>query len=376
MIAISFSLSPCGRGCRVRGSSPNAPLIRPTATFSRKGRRNITFATVFVTLIMNSFLVPANATAGFNSDARGTTTASFLTLGVGARAEAMGEAFTAVADDATSLYWNPAGMARVDGGSAAFMHAPYLASTYYDYGAYAQRWGHHSFGLGVQYFSAGSINQTDPNDVALGSFSPYDLAATFGYAYRLDEAGDAFGVSTKFVQSKILNTASTLSFDAGFQSRPYWERLRLAIAASNLGGKMKFEQESEALPTIVRLGSAFAISPRWSASMDIIAPKNNAGYLALGTEYRWPFSDGLTLAGRCGYNSRTTGDISGVTGFSTGFGLGWRAFSFDYALVPYGGLGLTQRISLSLRFGAAVNERSAALTRHPSTFEDAVEDLP
>ncbi len=43
----------------------------------------------------------------------GTTTASFLKIGIGARAAAMGEAFTAVASDGTSLYWNPAGLTQL-----------------------------------------------------------------------------------------------------------------------------------------------------------------------------------------------------------------------------------------------------------------------
>src|SRR5579864_5665137 len=79
------------------------------------------------------------AFAAFSSNDKGTTTANFLKLGVGARAEAMGEAYTAVADDATALHWNPAGITRVapDGGSIAFMHAPYIESTYYDYGGFA-----------------------------------------------------------------------------------------------------------------------------------------------------------------------------------------------------------------------------------------------
>ena len=37
-------------------------------------------------------------------------------MGVGPRASAMGGAFVAVADDATALYWNPAGLALVTGG--------------------------------------------------------------------------------------------------------------------------------------------------------------------------------------------------------------------------------------------------------------------
>ncbi|NMC43939.1 MAG: hypothetical protein GYA46_08465, partial [candidate division Zixibacteria bacterium] len=38
------------------------------------------------------------------------STAGFLRVGVGAKAMGLGEAFTAVADDASAVYWNPAGL--------------------------------------------------------------------------------------------------------------------------------------------------------------------------------------------------------------------------------------------------------------------------
>ena len=50
----------------------------------------------------------------------------FLRLGNGARASGMGEAFTAVADGATSIYWNPAGMAGVEGVELSVTHTEWL----------------------------------------------------------------------------------------------------------------------------------------------------------------------------------------------------------------------------------------------------------
>jgi len=299
-------------------------------------------------------LFASAASADFNSNARGTTTANFLKLGVGARAVAMGEAFSAVADDATALYWNPAGLARLDKRSATFMHAPYLESSFYDYGAYAQRSNRHAWGAGIQYFSAGRIPETDEFNNALGSFSPYDLAASLGYAYRLSdrlsEEGYYLGVTGKFIQSKILATASTVALDAGFQTPAYGDRLRLAFAITNLGGTLKFEEEAEHLPLALRLGSALQLTEKWLASLDVAFPKDNSPYAAVGAEYQWHATESLKFAGRMGYNSRTTGDIDGLTGLSFGFGAGLEKIAFDYAFLPYGILGLTHRISLTLEF--------------------------
>jgi hypothetical protein len=284
----------------------------------------------------------------------------------------MGEAYSAVTGDATALYWNPAGLSRVEASAAALMHAPYLASTYYDYAAYARRLGRSTLALGVQYFSAGSIAETDPNNANLGSYSPYDLALSVGYAYRLSDDGYALGVAGKFIQSKILDTASTAAVDFGLQTRPYWDRLRLALAVANLGGKMKFEQESDSLPLLLRYGSSLKLTDHWLASFDLVSPKDNAAYAALGTEYAWQARDGLALAGRLGYNSRTAGDVSGVTGVTLGFGLGWRQFGFDYAFLPYGSLGMTQRISLNFKWGRVGAPRAEGTMVPPTDLERSI----
>jgi hypothetical protein len=325
-------------------------------------------------LLLALLLIAVDARADFNADARGTTTASFLKLGVGARAVGMGEAYAAVADDATALYWNPAGLARVGKHSAAFMHAPYLASTFYDYGAYAYRAGAHGFGAGVQYFSAGRMDQTDVNNTALGSFHPHDVAASLGYAYGFSDEGAALGIAAKFIQSKIIESASAAAVDVGLQSRVYADRFRLALTATNIGTKMKFEQDSESLPLALRAGSALKLTERWLSSLDIAFPKDNEPYAAIGTEYGWRAGETFTLIGRAGYNSRTSGDISGVTGFSLGLGFSFPRAALDYAFLPYGGLGLTHRISLSFKWGSSESSPTLLSSSSPDQLDEILKN--
>jgi len=293
----------------------------------------------------------AFAQAAFSSSAAGTTTANFLKLGVGARGEALGEAYSALADDASAIYWNPAALTQIPEKTASLtvMHAPYLNPTYFDFAGYAQNTGDAGvFGGGLQYFSGGSITQTDTTGTSIGTFNPYDLAASLAYAHTWN--GFGLGLAGKFIRSQLLDAAQTGAVDIGILSPAYvQDRLRLAFVASNLGGRMTFDQESFGLPLNLKMGSAYRLTPAWNAMLDLNFPIDNNPYAAMGSEYLWKIG-GWTLAGRVGYNARTSSDIDGITGVTAGFGLNFQTTSIDYAMVPLGSLGMTQRISISLKF--------------------------
>lgn len=296
--------------------------------------------------------------ADFSSSARGTTAADFLELGVGARAVGMGEAYSAVADEASALYWNPAALTAIPGRSATLMHAPYIASSYFDYGAYGQNLGAKgAFGASFQYFSAGSLSQEDVSGNDGGSFSPYNLAVTLGYAYKFQGTGapilDGFaaGLGVKYVQSKIVSSAQTAAVDVGLLSPRYLNgRLNLALTATNLGGTMRFDQEKENLPLVVRAGSSYRIQDHWLASLDFSLPRNDNPYVAVGTEYQFVGQGPWRAAARAGFNSQTVAGVDGFTGLSFGVGVGYDRMTMDYAFVPLGGVGQSQRISLTFNF--------------------------
>lgn len=297
---------------------------------------------------------PAGA-AGFNSAGRGTATAQFLNLGAGARAVAMGEAYSTVADDAGALYWNPAGLSLIGKRSATFMHAVYIDSSFFNYGAYGQNlgdWG--AWGAGFQYFNAGSVEQTDITGSNIGKVTPNDLAFSLGYARTFKDAGwlDGFsaGLAGKYIQSKLVATARTGAVDAGVLSPVYLNnKLRLAFTVQNLGGKMKFEDESEDIPMVLKTGGSYRIVDRWLVAVDVGFPKHDNPYVGVGTEYVLSIQDAWTLAGRAGFNSKT-GDIDGFTGVSFGVGFAFRRLGIDYGFLPLGDVGQAHRISISYKF--------------------------
>lgn len=80
----------------------------------------------------------AYAGANLGGERVGTSSGVFLKIGVGAKAVGLGEAFTAVADDATTIFWNPAGLSNLSDREVYFSHTSWIADINYEYIAYAQ----------------------------------------------------------------------------------------------------------------------------------------------------------------------------------------------------------------------------------------------
>ncbi len=68
------------------------------------------------------------------SQDKGTTGATFLKLGAGARAIGMGSAFTGLSDDASAIYWNPAGLGFTKRWELSFNYQKHFAD--FDYQAF------------------------------------------------------------------------------------------------------------------------------------------------------------------------------------------------------------------------------------------------
>src|SRR6185295_6018406 len=143
--------------------------------------------------------------------------ASFLKIGVGARAVGIGAAQTALADDAAAIYWNPAGLAHLGKPEAAMHHAELFADTRYDYLAIARSTRFGTIGAGLGYLSQGTIEGRDENRQPTGSFTASD--SVFGLALaRPFSSSICAGLGLKAVQSRIAGeSATTAAIDAGVQ---------------------------------------------------------------------------------------------------------------------------------------------------------------
>jgi hypothetical protein len=281
----------------------------------------------------------------------GTTAVEFLKEGVGARETAMGGAGSALTRDASALFGNPAALALLKVRSVTLLHSGDSQSTVYDHGAYAQgvgRWW--GVGAGVQRLSAGSLDRVDETGSQTGSFTPADTAFVLGVARRAGPL--SVGLSVKGVQSKILDTASTVAGSVGV----IWPglgggKLSLALAIEDVGEEFSYALESAKLPTAYRAGVGVSLSKAWVAGLDAVVPQGgDTARVAVGTEYGVVKNDRFSLAARAGYNTRSAGEADGLTGASLGLGVGVKGVVVDYAFLPLGDLGVNNRVSVSFAF--------------------------
>lgn len=154
----------------------------------------------------------------------------FLSIGIGARALGMSNAFVTTADDVTSGYWNPAGLTKITKDfQVSLMHAEYFAGiAKYDYGGFAANIDSASaFGVSIIRFGVDDIpNTTQLIDAdgnvdydRISSFSVADYAFIFSYARKSKITGLNYGANVKVIYRNVGEFANAWGFgvDAGAQ---------------------------------------------------------------------------------------------------------------------------------------------------------------
>lgn len=294
-------------------------------------------------------------TAGFVFAASGTGTAAFnfLKIGIGARALGMGGAFTAIADDATATYWNPAGLVKMEGAEATVSYIKYMAGINSGFLAFAKPMGAKSqLGLSINSFYVGGLTRTDENNTELGEFGSLMLVPTVAYATSLTENFSA-GLAVKLIYHSIDTFNSYgIALDAGGNYMPSEAPYSFALVIQNLGQQLTaFVEEKDLPPITVKVGGAYRHKEApFLVGLDVGKSIIDSDiFFSLGAEY-W-VNEMLGL--RFGYyslgrdlHSGSDADILG--GLSFGLGLEWSKYDFDYALVPKVDFGYVHRLAISV----------------------------
>ena len=178
---------------------------------------------------------------------RGTTAATFLSIGQGTRAAGMGSAFVALADDPSALYWNPAGITKVNGVGFIVDHTMWIADIDYNFLGLTYNLGDlGSLGVSFTTSSYGDMRVTtidQPNGTG-ETFTANDASFSVAWAIQLTD-NFAIGFNPKFVYQSIWKTSSTaVAIDMGVQYVTPFDGIVLGMSISNFGTKMQLEGNS------------------------------------------------------------------------------------------------------------------------------------
>ena len=304
----------------------------------------------------------------------GSTALPFLKLDAGARGAAMGGAYSALGDDAGAVFYNPASAAVVTRKELALGHNEWLEGMRNENIAYVHPVDYAgAFFASVNGLFSGSMDKYDEYEAPQGSFSSMEGAAGAGYAMALGR--DFYGGLTMKSYYQKADSLSGMAWggDAGLL-KVCGDEWRFGASASNFGTGMKLGSESFSLPLMLRAGAAWTSHSRFSLSADAVKAGENSVSMAAGSELKLASGPDEAFFLRAGY--RTGRSDHAGPGWSAGFGLRNGDLRIDYAFAPYGELGASHRVNLSLRFGAEKQikrPRRAAFDAAPKARRQAQE---
>jgi hypothetical protein len=178
---------------------------------------------------------------------KGTGGAHELRLPVGARGSALGGSIVGDASGVEAIYWNPAGMAALEGTEALFSNTQYFAEMKLNYVGVAAKLGEWAvIGLNAKVLSIGDIIVTTEEapdgtgEIIEPTFTVLGLSMARQFTDRVRA-----GATVNFVNERILSSgASGVAFDFGVQYLTGWRGLKLGVAMKNFGTTMTYEGEN------------------------------------------------------------------------------------------------------------------------------------
>ena len=182
----------------------------------------------------------------------GTTAANFLEIGVGSDGNAMGEAYVAVTDGLSSIYWNPAGLASLKNPSVSFMMQPWIVDINMLFSAGAviiPGFGNLGFGITQMNYGEMPVTTLEYQEGTGENFTASDLAASLTFSRKI-VSWFAFGSSLKYIRSNIWHSsASSFAVDLGVLVNTKFfsftgkddDGINIGMSISNYGTRMQFD---------------------------------------------------------------------------------------------------------------------------------------
>lgn len=186
---------------------------------------------------------PVGSGSGTDFQKVGGSGAQFLKIGVGARGTGMAGAFSAVSNDISSIYWNPAGLAYTNGMNAMFSYTSWFAGFSQNFAALSLPVGEKfRVALSATTFGSGDIEVTTlTKPEGTGAFyniSDVMIGATLS---GLLTEQFAFGATVKYLRQGFASvSASTFLFDLGTSYNTGIEGIKLGFTINNFGSSTAF----------------------------------------------------------------------------------------------------------------------------------------
>jgi hypothetical protein len=300
---------------------------------------------ILVSVILNSQFLVINCLA----KGIGTSAVATLTQPVSAKVAAMGEAYTAIPGDVAGMHYNPASIAFLKNTAVSMMYERGMAEDTNGSLLFGTHLRSFSIAASALYYTTGKIELYDSEGTAINKIGQQDMIVTLGAAKQINRIG--IGLNVKGISSQIFGEKTTaFAADLGAQYR-ITKPLTLGIAAQNMGTAIKYIDESESLPQIVRVGAAQTFGSNGSRlTVAVDMPhyiKESDTFGQLGLDYTWHSLISL----RAGYKqSITDSSRKDEQKISAGVGFQLGNYGVDYAMGFAENLDAPQHISLYVKF--------------------------
>jgi hypothetical protein len=301
--------------------------------------------------------VPGIKAYGYGTE--GTSGATFLEFGTGARALSMGGAFTAGSDDVNLLYYNPAGLGTLLYPVASVTHEELINDSHFENATAAFPLYKGFLAVSSSTFWVSPFDKIDINGSSTGQAQVFDTALTAGYGR---EVGPLYvGGSVKYIYQSIdtLNTSSA-AIDLGVMKQMYLyspfaapvRNFTVGMSILNLGTTAK----DDPLPRSLRMGAAY-MPVKWlklqtDISEGMIDPSDLYDF-TYGFEEGFRLNTGLELSWqdilffRCGYRFNDTGTYT--FGFGINYAIENVSFTIDTAYIDNGRFAPSYAINVSFK---------------------------
>lgn len=177
----------------------------------------------------------------------GTAGLQFLKIGVDARAIGMGEAYTAVTDDISSVYWNPAGLAPSYQNQVFFSHTNWVASIMQEFAAATYTNGVSTLALYGTVLHMDDMEITDED--AFGHTGEYftcsDMAMGIVYGQQFTDKFSA-GVGIKYLRENLHEySVNSYAVDVGSMYNTGYKNIKIGMALKNFGPDIHYEVDDD-----------------------------------------------------------------------------------------------------------------------------------